>query len=588
MCGIIGLIGNNEEDVVDQIILGLEKLEYRGYDSSGIAVLDKDCKIKRLRAVGKLHSLKAKLAVDRISGSIGIGHNRWATHGTPTEKNAHPIISKNVAVVHNGIVENYKELKFDLKKDGCIFDSDTDTEVIASLLQRGINNGASPREAFRKMLQTIEGSYAIAVMFDLLPDTIMIAKQRSPLVIGIGANHCVGSDITSIASFCSEVVYLEDGENAEITKDGVLFFNRNFNQIEPSRHRISIEVIDSGKGKYQHYMQKEIMEQPSALRRTMLYNKIDKSILNDISRILILACGTSYHAGMVAKYWFEKFLKIPTTVEIASEYRYRSPVIEPNTLVIAITQSGETIDTIEAVEYVKIHSNSKVLAISNVKNSAISRIADFVFYTEAGAEIGVASTKAFTAQLAILASIAFMHYDFLIQELQSFPTYCEEVLNLYGAMNDLAHKLCDAKSAIYIGRGSLYPIALEGALKLKEISYIHAEGFAAGEMKHGPIALIDDNVPVICLCPDNELFDKTHSNVQVALARGKNVIVFTDFGKSEILSDEITKIILPKIHVEFVPILYVIPLQMLAYSIALLRNTDVDKPRNLAKSVTVE
>ncbi|MDR0968425.1 MAG: glutamine--fructose-6-phosphate transaminase (isomerizing) [Holosporaceae bacterium] len=587
MCGIIGIVGSRGENVVDKIIVGLEKLEYRGYDSAGIATIA-DGKIERLRAVGKLQNLKDKLASNPIVGSVGIGHTRWATHGKPTEGNAHPIVSDGIAVVHNGIIENHKELKFDLQNDGFVFETETDTEVIAHFLCRELNKGYSPREAFQNLLKSIEGGYAIAAIFASIPNTIIAARRKSPLAVGFGKNVCVGSDVSSISAFCREVAYLEDGEYVEISDNGALFFDKNFNPTNLKRQKIPADLIDSGKGEYEHYMLKEIMEQPSAIRQTTLRNKIDGGIFNGVSRILILACGTSYYAGMVAKYWFEKFLRIPVDAEIGSEYKYRCPIIEPNTLTIAVTQSGETIDTLESVEYVRKNSNSKVLAIANVKNSAISRIVDSIFYTEAGAEIGVASTKAFTAQLTMLASLAFHNRDYLIRQLQKLPTLCEETLCLHEEIKTLAEKMRESSNAIYLGRGSLYPIALEGALKLKEISYIHAEGFAAGEMKHGPIALIDDDMPVICLCPYNELFLKTASNIQEAFARGKKVVVFTDAKGSEELPREIAKIILPQISDEFAPILYAVPLQLLAYHVALLRGCDVDKPRNLAKSVTVE
>ncbi|MDR2645796.1 MAG: glutamine--fructose-6-phosphate transaminase (isomerizing) [Holosporaceae bacterium] len=587
MCGIIGIVGKSGENIVDKLIAGLEKLEYRGYDSAGIAVI-REGQIERLRAVGKLHNLKNKLESVSIAGSVGIGHTRWATHGKPIENNAHPIVSGTVAIVHNGIIENFRELRFDLQKEGFVFDSDTDTEVFAHLLQREINRGCSPRDAFKNALGVVSGSYAVAAIFSFMPDTIIAAKYKSPLVVGFGESMCVGSDLSSVSSLCREIVYLEDGEYAEITQNNTLFFGKNFQQTFPPKQNVPLDSGSAEKGKYQNFMLKEIMEQPSTIRKTLLHSEINAEIFNGISRILILACGTSYHAGMVAKYWFEKFLKIPTDVEIASEYRYRSPIIEKNTIAIAITQSGETIDTLEAVEYVRKNSNSRVIAIANVKNSAISRISEVIYYTEAGAEIGVASTKAFSAQLTILASLAFCKNEFLMQEFQNLPALCEETLSVQSEIENLARKICVAGSAIYLGRGSLYPISLEGALKLKEISYIHAEGFAAGELKHGPIALIDDDIPVICLCPHDELFEKTSSNIQVALARGKNIIVFTDSKGSKLLPLEVMKIILPRILEEFAPILYVIPLQLLAYYVAQLRGTDIDKPRNLAKSVTVE
>ncbi|MCR5225450.1 MAG: glutamine--fructose-6-phosphate transaminase (isomerizing) [Alphaproteobacteria bacterium] len=587
MCGIIGIIGKDNENVVAKIIKGLEKLEYRGYDSAGVAVVS-DGNLSRLRAAGKLKNLIAKIEENGLSGSVGIGHTRWATHGKATENNAHPMMTKNVALVHNGIIENYRELKFELQKDGYTFSTETDTEVAAVFLQRELDRGCSPRDAFKNMLAAVEGSYAFAAIFSMLPETIMVAKNKSPLVVGFGKNMCIGSDASAISSECKEVVYLDDGDYAEVTREGVLFFDKSFNQIEKKRTPVSEDLIDSGKGTYEHFMLKEIMEQPNAIRKTILHNRIGEDILNGVSRILILACGTSYHAGLVARYWFEKFLKIPTNVEIASEYRYRSPIIEDNTLVIAITQSGETIDTLEALEYVRKHSNAKVAAIANVKNSAISRAADTVFYTEAGVEVGVASTKAFTAQLVVLAAIAFCRNEFFLQKLQNVPALCEEALALYEEIKPLAEKIKNAHSAMYLGRDVLYPIALEGALKLKEISYIHAEGFAAGEMKHGPIALIDDSVPVICLCPHNELFEKMESNIAVSMARGKNIIIFTDEIGAALLPNEAVKIVLPNINAEFAPILYSIPLQLLAYQTALIRGEDVDKPRNLAKSVTVE
>ncbi|MDR1560910.1 MAG: glutamine--fructose-6-phosphate transaminase (isomerizing) [Holosporaceae bacterium] len=587
MCGIIGIVGKSNENVVDRIIRSLEKLEYRGYDSAGIAVISNG-QILRQRAVGKLYNLKEKLINEPICGNTGIGHTRWATHGKPTENNAHPIISKDVAIVHNGIIENYKELKFDLQKDGYIFETATDTEVAAHFLQREIDQGFSPSEAFAKLLKIVEGTYAFVALFSMFPNTLMVARHRSPLIIGFGDNLCVGSDANSISSICNEIAYFEDGDFAEISKDYVIFFDKNFKRVERKRTAISPDLTNCGKGEYAHYMLKEIIEQPNAIRKTILHNSVNADLLDGVSRILILACGTSYHAGMVARYWFEKFLKIPTNVEIASEYKYRNPIIENRTLVIVVTQSGETIDSLEAVEYVRKNSNSKVLVIANVKNSAIARVADFLFYTEAGVEIGVASTKAFTAQLTLLAGLAFCKHEFLLQELQNVPTLCEETLLLYEHIKKIANDIKLANNAIFLGRGTLYPLALEGALKLKEISYIHAEGFAAGEMKHGPIALIDDNIPIVCICPRNELFEKTISNIQEVLARGNNVIVLTDRIGSESLPSETEKIILPNVHVEFAPIIYSIPLQLLAYHVALLRNVDVDKPRNLAKSVTVE
>lgn len=588
MCGIVGTISKNDNDVVSDLLDGLEKLEYRGYDSAGIALVDNG-DIKRCRTVGKLKNLKDKLKISPISGVIGIGHTRWATHGKATLENAHPMVTKDVAIVHNGIIENYKELKADLEQDGYSFTSQTDTEVVAVYLQRKLDEGLSPQDAFRKMLKTVKGTYAFLAIFKIRPDTLFCAKNKSPLAVGFGKDICVGSDASSISANCTEIVYLNDGDYAEITKDGAKFFDNDFNQTDKITQKVTDDLINSGKGEYSHYMIKEIMEQPSAIRKTLLRNEIPVNFLDHASRILILACGTSYHAGLVGKYWFEKYLKLPTYVEIASEYRYRSPVIEDNTLVLVITQSGETIDTLEAMEYVrKNNSTCKLAAITNVANSAISRSADFVFHTEAGVEIGVASTKAFTAQLTVLAKLAFGKNPELLKQLQNLPQACENSLLLKPEIDLIAEDIKDRANAIYLGRDNLYPIALEGALKLKEISYIHAEGFAAGEMKHGPIALIDDVVPVICLCPSGDIFDKMFSNIQVAQARGKNMIVFTDLIGSESFDKSVKKVILPSINQELYPILYSIPLQLLAYTVTVLKGEDVDKPRNLAKSVTVE
>lgn len=585
MCGIVGVVGEN--NVVTDLLAGLEKLEYRGYDSAGVATIC-DGNFHRVRAVGKLKNLKEKLRRIDVPGTIGIGHTRWATHGKPAENNAHPMMTKDVALVHNGIIENYEELKFDLQRDHYVFESDTDTEAAVQFLQRELDNGATPREAFRRLLKTVEGAYAFAAIFLAQPDTMFAARMRSPLTVGFGNHMSVGSDASSIADWSSEIAYMNDGEYAEISQSSALFFNEDFKVIDKKRNPVSDDMINSGKGNYPHFMLKEIMEQPNAIRKTILHNLISENFLDGAEHILILACGTSYHAGLVAKYWFERYLKIHTDVEVASEYRYRDPVISKNTLVIAITQSGETIDTLEAVEFVRKNSNCKVAAISNVKKSAISRISDVTLYTEAGMEVGVASTKAFTAQLILLSRIAFCKNNFLAQEAQNLPLICETALETAPQIMKLAEQIQSAGDVIFLGRDILYPIALEGALKLKETSYIPSEGFAAGEMKHGPIALIDDSVPVICLCPYNDLYDKMISNIQVAHARGKNVTVFTDAKGAAKLPDDIAKIVLPEVFSEYCPIVYVLPMQLLAYYTAVARGTDVDKPRNLAKAVTVE
>lgn len=585
MCGIVGSISEN--NVVTDLLAGLEKLEYRGYDSAGVVTIC-DGQFHRVRAVGKLKNLREKLQQIEAPGTIGIGHTRWATHGKPTENNAHPMMSDDIALVHNGIIENYKEMKFDLQKDNYSFESDTDTEVAVQFMQRELDNGATPREAFRKLLKVVEGTYAFATIFASQPDTIFVAKMKSPLTVGFGKRVSVGSDVSSVADWSDEVVYLNDGEYAEVSLHNVIFFDENFKLIDKEKAPVSDDMINSGKGKYSHFMLKEIMEQPTAIRKTILHNQISDNFLDGVNSILILACGTSYHAGLVAKYWFERYLKIHTDVEVASEFRYRDPVIQEGTLVIAITQSGETIDTLEAVEFIRKNSNCKVVAITNMRKSAISRVSDTTLYTEAGIEVGVASTKAFTAQLTLLSRIAFCRNDFIAGEVQNLPLICETTLELEERISELANQIQHARNVIFLGRDLLYPIALEGALKLKETSYIPAEGFSAGEVKHGPIALIDDSTPVLCLCPHNDLFDKMMSNVQVAYARGKNVIVFTDRKGAMALPSEISTIVLPEVFSEYCPIIYTIPLQLLSYYTALACGTDVDKPRNLAKSVTVE
>lgn len=603
MCGIIGIVGKRGENVVPKIIQGLERLEYRGYDSAGIAVVSGDGEdncINRVRAVGKLDRLIDKLKHTDLRGTVGIGHTRWATHGKPTEANAHPMVSKDVALIHNGIIENYKELKFSLESDGYVFESDTDTEVIAHFLQRELNKGATPRETIRQATQVLEGAYAIAVIFTALPDTIIAVRHSSSMVVGFGQNLCVGSDAGSLSGMCNEVVYMEEGDIAEISggwsenstnnEPKVIFFDKNFNQVERTHSKIECTGQSAEKGCFPHFMLKEIMDQPAAIRNTITRNAaMDPSILDGFSQILIIACGTSFYAAMVAKYWFEKFLKIHTDVEIASEFRYRDPIIADNTLMISISQSGETIDTLSAIEYVRSNSSCKTIAIANVKNSATVRASDLVLYTEAGPEMCVASTKAFTAQLTVLAGIAFCRNSFMLQQLHNIPALCESVLDMSDFIKEqIASRIQTSSSAIYLGRDMLYPIALEGALKLKEISYVHAEGFAAGEMKHGPIALIDGEVPVIVLCPKNSLFEKTVSNVQEAVARGKKIFVVTDADDFEIGSGSIVKIPMPSVQAALAPIVYAIPLQLLAYHTAVLRGTDVDRPRNLAKSVTVE
>jgi glucosamine--fructose-6-phosphate aminotransferase (isomerizing) len=598
-------VGHSNENIQQKLLNGLERLEYRGYDSSGIALLQNNS-IVRFRAVGKLSNLKKLLDTAIIDGHVGIGHTRWATHGKPTENNAHPMMSKDVAVVHNGIIENHKELRFSLENDGYVFTSETDTEVIAHFLQRELVNGFSPLESMRNCMNAMDGAFAIAAIFVPLGNKIIAARRKSSLAVGfaeknctariekaagdasICGNMCVGSDAGTLSGMCHEVAYMEDDDIVEISEDSVVFFDKNLHPVTRKKYKVHQDSDSAKKGEYSHFMLKEIMDQPTAIRKTLLHNKIDASLFTDIERISIVACGTSYYAGMVSKYWFERFLKIPTSVEIASEFRYRDPILEDNTLFISISQSGETLDTLAALEYVRSNSNCKTVGIVNVKNSATDRASDVVFYSEAGIEMGVASTKTYTAQLTLLASLALCKKEFLLQQLQNVPTFCESVLTLSAQIKQLAELISRSSSAIYLGRGTMFPIALEGALKLKEISYIHAEGFAAGEMKHGPIALIDEHVPIVLLCPNNELFEKTASNLQEALARGKNIIVITDVDGEKKMPNEVHKLVLPNVHSAIAPIVYAIPLQLLAYHTATIIGTDVDRPRNLAKSVTVE
>ncbi|MDR3179602.1 MAG: glutamine--fructose-6-phosphate transaminase (isomerizing) [Holosporaceae bacterium] len=602
MCGIIGIVGHNNENIQQKLLSGLERLEYRGYDSSGIALLHNNA-IVRFRAVGKLSNLKQLLRENNTAGHVGIGHTRWATHGKPTENNAHPMISKNVAVVHNGIIENHKELRFSLENDGYVFTSETDTEVIAHFLQRELSNNFSPLEAMKNCINALDGTFAIAAIFTSLGDKIIAARRKSSLAVGFAnkycgsgadedphpySNMCVGSDANTLFGMCHEVAYMEDDDIVEISADNAVFYDKNLRPVNRKKYKMPMNNDSVKKGEYPYFMLKEIMDQPTVIRKTLLHNKIDASIFVDIERISIVACGTSYYAGMVSKYWFERFLKIPTNVEIASEFRYRDPVLEDNTLFISISQSGETLDTLAALEYVRSNSNCKTIGIVNVKNSATDRASDMVLYSEAGIEMGVASTKTFTAQLTILASLAFCKKEFLLQQLQNVPTFCESVLTLSDQIKLLAELISKSSNAIYLGRGTMFPIALEGALKLKEISYIHAEGFAAGEMKHGPIALVDEHVPIVLLCPSNELFEKTASNLQETMARGKNIILITDVDGEKKSPPEVRKLVLPNVHSAIAPIVYSIPLQLLAYHTATIIGTDVDRPRNLAKSVTVE
>ncbi len=607
MCGIIGIIG--EKEVAPLLIEGLRRLEYRGYDSAGIATLY-DRKLFCSKAKGKLLELSKELSKTPLKGTLGIGHTRWATHGLPTVTNAHPHITDKVGVIHNGIIENFKILRDELEKEGYKFTTQTDTEVIPKLITKFLDQNLSPKEAVARTLEKLEGAYALGILFTSEDNLLMAARRGSPLAIGYGDGEMyIASDAYALAPFTKRVTYLNDGDYAEITRTSVTIYDQNNKKVIRDIKPIRISDQDVGKGDYEHYMLKEIYEQPSVIGQTLncFYNPVTKDIalpkfpfsLKKISRITIVACGTSYYAANVAKYWLENIAKIPTDIDIASEFRYSQKILAKNGLCIFISQSGETADTLAALRYAKEQKQS-ILSIVNNSESSIARESDAVLLTIAGPEIGVASTKAFTTQLVTLAcltlNLAKVRNAILSEELKNLsyalaevPARVVEILNHDHSLQELAKEISKAHDVFYIGRGTSYPIAMEGALKLKEISYIHAEGIAAGELKHGPIALIDDNVPVIVIAPYDKFFEKTASNVQEVAARGGKVIFLSDHEGISHLKDISSKVIeLPKVNSFVTPILYAIPIQLLAYHIAVIRGTDVDQPRNLAKSVTVE
>jgi len=610
MCGIVGMI--SQGSVGSKLLEGLKRLEYRGYDSAGIATLTENG-IERRRAEGKLKQLQGLMERSPIMGKVGIGHTRWATHGAPTEENAHPHANDRVAVVHNGIIENYAELKEKLLSQGHIFKSQTDTEVVVHLLAHYLDEGKAPLAAVREALKELHGAFAFAILFRDHADLMIVARRGSPLVIGYGEQEmAIGSDALALAPWMQRLCYLEEGDYALITKEGAEIYDHTDALVERPIRTSFLSGDAVGKGTYRHFMLKEIFEQPTAMADT-LNSLIDQSSgtvhlpslsfdWKETPRLTIVACGTAFLAGMVAKYWFEKFAHLPVDVEIASEFRYRDPYLTPGGAALFISQSGETIDTLCALQ-LTLEKQHHTLAIVNTPESSMARQAKNVILTQAWPEIGVASTKAFTCQLAVLACLAIragrargvlseMQEHAHVQSLFSIPSHIVKILQGDEKIHDLAHRIRLAHSVLYLGRGSSYPIALEGALKLKELSYIHAEGYPAGELKHGPIALIDEDIPVIVLAPRDVWFEKTVSNMQEVLARGASVICVTDEASQariETLGDKVTAFALPLSGSAFVdPIIYTIPLQLLAYHTALLRGTDVDQPRNLAKSVTVE
>jgi glutamine---fructose-6-phosphate transaminase (isomerizing) len=610
MCGIVGAVALR--NVVPLLVEGLSRLEYRGYDSAGIAVVA-DNDIRRVRAVGRVAEMQGRADSEHLTGSTGIGHTRWATHGGVTEFNAHPHISRDeIAVVHNGIIENHEQQRARLKQLGYEFESQTDTEVIAHLIHYYYASSKDLFTATRQAISDLVGAYAIAVVSKLEPDKMVCARMGCPLLIGLGeGENFIASDVSALLSATRRVIYLEDGDAAELTRGGVRLIDHNGEKIERPVHVSDVSLASLELGPYSHFMQKEIHEQPSALTDTIeaviddnafnaeLFGAQAEQTLREIDSILILAAGTSYYAGLTAKYWLERIARIPTSVEIASEYRYRSSVPNPRQLIITISQSGETLDTMEALKHAKSLGQQQTLAICNVQESAIPRASKLVFYTRAGAEIGVASTKAFTTQLValfILAATLAKQRGLLdeqqehaaLEALRQIPGSVQYALNLEPQIREWAKAFAPRHHALFLGRGIHYPIALEGALKLKEISYIHAEAYPAGELKHGPLALVDQYMPVVVIAPNDALLEKVKSNMQEVRARGGELYVFADLDSHFSESEGVHVIRTPR-HVGMLsPILHVIPVQLLAYHTALLRGTDVDKPRNLAKSVTVE
>ncbi len=606
MCGIIGIVG--KQDAAPLLLDGLKRLEYRGYDSAGIATLVNGS-IERRRAEGKLHNLASRLDSEPLSGTTGIGHTRWATHGVPNEENAHPHATTKVALVHNGIIENYQDIKADIVAEGRNLASDTDTEVVAHLIHANMDKGLDPVAATGAALKKLEGAFALGIIFAGRHDLMIAAREGSPLAIGYGDGEMyLGSDAMALAHLTNQIQYLEDGDWAVITPDGATVYDRGDAEVHRDITQSALSGAAVGKAGYRHFMLKEIYEQPQVIGDTLhsYINPATRKVTlplsfdaKSVSRITIIACGTAYLAGMVAKYWLETVARMPVEIDVASEFRYRAADMPENGVALFISQSGETMDTLASLRYAR-SQGQHILSVVNTPESTIARESDAVLQTYAGPEIGVASTKAFTTQLTVLACLTIavarergaLDSDGearLMMALTEVPARAAEVLNHDEHIQKIAVSIAEARDVLYLGRGTSYPIALEGALKLKEISYIHAEGYAAGEMKHGPIALIDENVPVIVIAPTDDLFEKTASNLQEAVARGGRVVFFTDEAGAKKLSGlAAATIALPAVDPFVAPILHTIPVQLLAYHVAVIKGTDVDQPRNLAKSVTVE
>ncbi|MGY6571002.1 MAG: glutamine--fructose-6-phosphate transaminase (isomerizing) [Salinarimonas sp.] len=608
MCGIVGIIG--KEPVAERIVDALKRLEYRGYDSAGVATLTRGA-MHRRRAEGKLRNLEDRLDREPLDGVIGIGHTRWATHGRPNEANAHPHATDDLAIVHNGIIENFRSLRHELEDAGVLFESETDTEVVARLVSYEMAGGLDPVGAVKKVLPRLRGAFALAFLFRGREDLMVGARKGSPLAIGHGDGEMfLGSDALALAPFTETITYLEEGDVAVLTQTALSVFSEDGAPVERPVQQITAGAFMAEKGNYRHFMAKEIHEQPEVVGRTLAaytdmasgLSRLPDGVDIDwkaLSRITITACGTAYYAGLVAKYWFERFARIPVEIDVASEFRYRDAPLDENGLMIVISQSGETADTLAGLRYAKEHGQ-KVLSVVNVPTSTIARESHAVAQTLAGPEIGVASTKAFTCQLTVLFALALQagrargtlseqHEREMVDALISVPGLMNEAIRHEAAIEALARDLSKARDVLYLGRGPSYPMALEGALKLKEISYIHAEGYAAGELKHGPIALIDETVPVIVVAPHDAVFEKTISNMQEVAARGGNIILITDEkGAEEAGIETMATIVMPDVVSVVAPILYALPVQMLAYHTAVMMGKDVDQPRNLAKSVTVE
>src|ERR1700754_1582945 len=607
MCGIVAAVA--QRDIAPILIAGLKALEYRGYDSAGMAIADSG-EIRRVRAKGKVREMEALYDADPVPGGTGIAHTRWATHGVPSEKNAHPHVQGRIAIVHNGIIENYASLRDGLRAKGRTFHSETDTEVMGAVIDEHVQAGKSLREAVTAAVRELEGAYAIAVMSLDEPERIVGARRGCPLLVGIGiGEHFLGSDAQALIKVTNRMMYLEEDDVVEITRDTVEVFNLDGHAVDRTAHESEISADSVERGEYRHYMQKEIFEQPRAVADTLegrigphgvlpnIFGIDADPILDKTHGIHIVACGTSYHAGMVAKYWIEQLARIPVVVEVASEYRYRDVVVPENTLFVAVSQSGETADTLAAMRESRRRGYLATFAICNVPESSVVRESDLKLMTRAGPEIGVASTKAFTTQLAALALLTLQlarprgldsaRYTDLCTQLQRLPRLIEEALKLEPQIIELAEHLMHRQHALFLGRGAQYPVALEGSLKLKEISYIHAEAYPAGELKHGPLALVDEDMPVIMLAPSGPRRDKLKSNLQEVRARGGELLVFAD--SHAVMDEGVTRGAMLRLDGggDFVaPAGFTVPLQLLAYHVAVLRGTDVDQPRNLAKSVT--